>query len=67
MISDDKNGKTDFPIQFLNQQCLPGIPLHLKKLKVGAFIIFLRDLDPKNFNTEEITTYSTKGECVFIY
>jgi hypothetical protein len=24
-------------------------------------------LDPKNFNTEEITTYSTKGECVFIY
>lgn len=52
------------------------MPIHLTKLKVGSFIILLGDLDPKrvlmngerlivkhlhaNFNTAEITTYSTK-------
>jgi hypothetical protein len=76
MISDDSNCNTDFPIQFLKQQHLPGIPPHLTKLKVGNFIILLGNLDPKrgslngkrlvvqhrhaNFNIAEITTYSTK-------
>jgi hypothetical protein len=76
MISDDSKCNTDFPIPFLKQQPLPGIPPHLTKLQIYAFIILLGDLDPKrgslngkrlvvqcmhaNFNTAEITTYSNK-------
>jgi len=76
MTSDDSNCNSDFPIQLLKQQHLPGIPPHLTKSKVDAFIILLGDLDPKrgslngeqlvvqymhaNFNIAEITIYSTK-------
>ena len=76
MASDDSNCNNDFPIQFVKQQHLPGIPPHLTKLKVDAFNILLGDLDPKrgslnwkrlvvqythvNFNIAEITIYIAK-------
>jgi hypothetical protein len=76
IISDDDNDNTDFPIKYLKQQHLLGIPPYLTKLKVVASVILLGDLDPKrgslngkrsvvqhqhaNFNTAETTTYSTK-------
>jgi hypothetical protein len=46
IIFDDKNDKITFPIKFLNLQRPSGMLPYLTKLKVGAFIMLLRNLDP---------------------
>lgn len=47
MVAEDPNDAIDFPVELLNQLCPSGMPPHLLKLKVGAFIMLLRNLDPK--------------------
>lgn len=43
IISDDINDAIDFPIEFLNTLCPSGMPPFLLKLKIGAFVILLRN------------------------
>lgn len=82
MISDDPNDSIDFPIEFLHAQCPSGMPQHILKLEVGAFIMLLRNLNPKkgllkgtrlivrslhrNCINAEIITGSNKGEEICI-
>ena len=82
IVTEDINDTIDFPLEFLNELCPSGIPPHLLRLKVGAFIMLLRNFDPKNglmngtrlvvrglqqnFIDAEIITGSKKGERVFI-
>ena len=35
-----------YPVEFLNSLNLSGLPLHYIKLKVGAVVMLLRNLDP---------------------
>ena len=39
MVDENKNGKTDLSVEFLSLNCPSGMPPHLMKLKVGAFIV----------------------------
>ena len=48
IVTEDINDTIDFPVEFLNELCPSGLPPHILKLKVGAFIMLLRNLDPKN-------------------
>ena len=48
IVTEHINDTTDFPVEFLNELCPSGIPPHLFRLKVGAFIMLLRNRDPKN-------------------
>ena len=36
----------NYPVEFLNSLNLSGLPLHDIKLKVGAAVMILRNLDP---------------------
>jgi hypothetical protein len=47
MISHDKNDKSDLTIKFLNQQCPSVKGPHIMKLKVGPFIMLLRNMHCK--------------------
>lgn len=40
MVDKNKNGETDLFVEFLSLHCPSGMPLHLMKLKVCAFIIW---------------------------
>ncbi|KAK1344430.1 hypothetical protein QTO34_013124 [Cnephaeus nilssonii] len=58
--STDDSEKENFPIKFLNSITLSGMPCHKLKLRVGAIIMLLR-----NLNTE-VLTGSAEGEAVLI-
>ena len=47
-VIDTKSEAIHYEVSFLNQQCPSGMPPHCLTLKVGAFVILLRNLDPKN-------------------
>ena len=77
----EKAEAVDYPVEFLNKQEPPNVPPHILKLRVGAAIMLLRNLDaPKLVNgtrlvvkklhryiIEATILYGTaKGEDVFI-
>ena len=41
---NDDDG-TMYPVEFLNKQNLSGLPLHLLKLKIGAVVMCMRNID----------------------
>jgi energy-coupling factor transporter ATP-binding protein EcfA2 len=45
-VNDDEESAINFPIEFLNQQMLSGMPPHELKLKKGCIIIIIRNLNP---------------------
>lgn len=45
IVSDDPNDEIDFQPEFLHEQCPSGLPPHLLRLKVGAMILLLRNLN----------------------
>nr|KAF6387657.1 hypothetical protein mMyoMyo1_008120 [Myotis myotis] len=80
--STDDAEKENFPIEFLNSITPSGIPCHKLKLKVGAIIMLLRNLNSKwglcngtrfiikrlllNIIKAEVLTGSAEGEVVLI-
>ena len=44
LLGDDS--AANYPVEFLNSLNLSGLPLHDIKLKVGAAVMLLRNLDP---------------------
>jgi hypothetical protein len=47
-IDTTEENSTDYTPEFLNTIELSGMPPHLLKLKTGAMVILLRNMDPKN-------------------
>lgn len=82
VISEDPSDAINYPVEFLHQQCPSGMPPHILKLKVGALIMLMRNLNPKkgllngtrlvvrrlcrNVIEAEIITGSNRGEPVLI-
>lgn len=83
IISDDDNDKYNFPVEYLNNQMVSGIPPHALTLKVGAVILLLRNIDPEKGLSNgtrlivielkdsaivaEIISESHRGSIVFIF
>ncbi len=80
--STDDTEKKNFPVEFLNSITPSGMPCHKLKLKVGAIIMLLRNLNSKwglcngtrfiikrlrpNIIEAEVLTGSAEGEAVLI-
>ena len=45
-IAPGSDPAANYPVEFLNSLNLSGLPLHDIKLKVGAAVVLLRNLDP---------------------
>ena len=45
-FSAGDNSAANYPVEFLNSLYLSGLPLHDIKLKAGAVVMLLRNLDP---------------------
>ena len=43
--TDDDNERAAFPVEFINKQTPSGMPPHCLKLKAGAIVMLLRNLD----------------------
>lgn len=42
----DENDSVNFPIEFLDSLDIPGMPPHNLRLKIGSYIILLRNFNP---------------------
>ena len=47
-IAPGDDSAANHPVGFLNSLSLSGLPLHKIKLKVGAVVMLLRNLDPRS-------------------
>ena len=45
-FSAGDDSAANYPVEFLNSLGLSGLPLHDTKLRVGAIVMLLRNLDP---------------------
>jgi ATP-dependent DNA helicase PIF1 len=81
-ITGDEEEVANFPTEFLNTLKISGIPPHTLKLKVGAIIMLLKNIDSRrglcngtrlvikqlrqNVIAAAISSGKNKGLCVFI-
>ncbi|XP_024875683.1 uncharacterized protein LOC112457046, partial [Temnothorax curvispinosus] len=82
IMSDDPQEQLNFPTEFLNFVTFSGMPVHQLKIKVGATIILLRNLNTKkelcngtrfivtdlkpNLIYAEVLTGPARGQIVFL-
>lgn len=83
ILTDDENTERLYPVEFINAQKPSGMPPHKLSLRVGAFVMLLRNLNRKkglcngtrliitglheHFIRCEIISESHKGDTVFIF